>query len=277
MNYKNCKHYTEITRVLSENLSLDDVEFELEDNLGCECKLDGDSVCELWCTLAFAHDMAPQLGIEHAEKTIANLDNRVKEIATLLVSNASTKVKNINNMEEKLPEKEIDNEWFTTLPIEKQKLLEQLAELGDVTYIQSNLSRHELIVKAISEMDIEQLEKLVENYLNDENKEEFMLNINSQFNIFKANNDTHLIAHSGICGSSSCNNYRSRGYSFTGNVSNNFYNLVFEEENGVCNDICKCFVFKINDPVIQEAREEAKRKAIDYKEDTDDDLDDLPF
>ena len=99
MNYKNCKHYNEVVRVLSENGSLEDVNFKLEETKGCECERIEDSVCELWVTLAFAHDMAPQLGIEHAEQTIANLDKRMKEIATMMVSNVGNKPESIEETE----------------------------------------------------------------------------------------------------------------------------------------------------------------------------------
>lgn len=137
---------------------------------------------------------------------------------------------------------------------EQKILIEQLLEMGDVTFIKSDLSIHELIVKAISKMDIELLETLVENQLRNDKKEEFIEKIKFKFNNFKQLNDTYLFAHKGRCNGRSCNNYRSRGYSFTGNISNTFYNLIFEEENGECNDICKCYSFKIKDKTINQAR-----------------------
>ena len=173
MNYKNCKHYNEVVRVLSENGSLEDVNFKLEETKGCECERIEDSVCELWVTLAFAHDMAPQLGIEHAEQTIANLDKRMKEIATMMVTNVGNKPESIEETET-ISETNIDSQLFAALPEEKQKLIEQLLEMGDVTFIKSDSSRNELIVKAISEMDLEQLEILTENYLSEYKREEFL-------------------------------------------------------------------------------------------------------
>ncbi len=160
---------------------------------------------------------------------------------------------------------------------EQQKLLEQLLELGDITYIKSDSSRNELIVKAVSEMDLEQLEILTENYLSEDKREEFLKVIKSKFNKFKVNNDTYLIAHSGSCNGSWCDNYGTLGYSFTGNISNTFYNLIFEEVNGECSDICKCYRFKINDKTINEARENKRKKELDSYNFTDEELDDLPF
>jgi hypothetical protein len=88
---------------------------------------------------------------------------------------------------------------------EQKILIEQLAEMGDVTFIKSDSSRNELIVKAISAMNLKQLEILTENYLSQDKREEFLKDIQSKFNKFIENNDTHLIAHSGSCNAYSCN------------------------------------------------------------------------
>ncbi|WP_278034979.1 hypothetical protein [Flavobacterium nitratireducens] len=132
MNYKNCKHYNEIVRVLAENLSLEDINFEIDETEGCECKQNEHSVCELWVTLALAHDMAPQLGIEHAEQTISNLDSRMKEIATLLVSSVGNKTEPIDEPEI-LPEPIIDNQWYESLTPEQKKSIDLIKELDNTT------------------------------------------------------------------------------------------------------------------------------------------------
>ncbi len=271
MNYKNCTNYNEVVRVLSENGSLEDVNFKLEDNIGCECKTEGDSVCELWVTLAFANDMAPQLGIEHAEQTIANLDKRMKEITTMMVSNVGYKPESVEEIET-ISETNIDSQLFVALPDEKRKLIEQLMEMGDVRFVKSDASRNKLIVKAISEMDLEQLEILTENYLSEYKREEFLKYIKSKFNKFKENNDTQLIAQSGSCSASDCN-IGTSGYTFIGNNSNTNCDIIFEQENGVCTDICKCNSFKVDDIFINKARE----KKLDSYNFTDEELDDLPF
>ena len=76
---------------------------------------------------------------------------------------------------------------------EQKILIEQLLEMGDVRFVKSDASRNKLIVKAISEMDLEQLEILTENYLSEDKREEFLKDIKSKFNKFTENNDTHLI------------------------------------------------------------------------------------
>ena len=92
------------------------------------------------------------------------------------------------------------------------------------------------------------------------------------FNKFKENNDTHLIAHSGSCSASDCNIGVS-GYTFIGNNSNTYCNIIFEQENGICTDIFKCSSFKVDDLFINKARE----KKLDSYNFTDEELDDLPF
>lgn len=276
MNYKNCNHYNEVLRVLSENVSLEDVNFKLEETKGCECERIEDSVCELWVTLAFVHDMAPQLGIEHAEQTIANLDTRMKEIATKLVINVGNKLESVEETET-ISETNIDSQLFAALPEEKKQLIEQLLELGDVTFVKSDSSRNELIVKAISEMDSEALKLLLDIIPDFDEKEEFLAEANLEFKKFKENKDTHLIAHSGKCRGSHCDNFCSKGYSFTGNVSKTYYNVVFEIENGECKGICECSQFDVDDTIINEARKESKKKEFDSYEFTDSDLEDLPF
>lgn len=88
---------------------------------------------------------------------------------------------------------------------EQKILIEQLLEMGDVRFVKSDASRNKLIVKAISEMDIELLETLVENQLRNDKKKEFIEKIELKFNKFIENNDTHLIAHSGSCNAYHCN------------------------------------------------------------------------
>lgn len=160
---------------------------------------------------------------------------------------------------------------------EQLKLLKKLAELGDVTYLKSSLSKEELIVKAISEMDFETLEILFENISNFDEKKGFLVEINSEFKKFKENKDTQLIAYSGKCGGSFCGNLGSNGYSFTGNISNTFYNLVFEKENGKCKGVCKCYKFNVDDEIINKARLEAEKIKFDSYGFTQSELEDLPF
>ena len=70
---------------------------------------------------------------------------------------------------------------------EKKVLIEQLLEMGDVRFVKSDARRNKLIVKSISEMDLEQLEILTENYLSQSKREDFLKEIKSKFIKFNFN------------------------------------------------------------------------------------------
>lgn len=66
------------------------------------------------------------------------------------------------------------------------------------------------------------------------------------FSKFKASGDTELIAYTGQCMTEDkevCVNCGKKGFSFFGNHSNNFIDLIFEEENGILTDIIFCSDF----------------------------------
>ena len=56
--------------------------------------------------------------------------------------------------------------------------------------------------------------------------------------------DTFLQCHSGFCNSKLCN-YKCKGYSFIGNHSGNYLDMIFEIKDGVVQDMYECSEFKI--------------------------------
>jgi hypothetical protein len=72
-------------------------------------------------------------------------------------------------------------------------------------------------------------------------KDVFVSKLDEVFQIFKSNGNTALIPYAGKCGSEECTNRGCRGYSFFGNVSNDFLSLIFEEEEGSITDIHNCY------------------------------------
>lgn len=58
--------------------------------------------------------------------------------------------------------------------------------------------------------------------------------------------DTYLNRYKGSCNSKSCN-YKCKGYSFVGNNSANYFDLIIDVKHGVVNDIYECFSFKCED------------------------------
>jgi hypothetical protein len=90
MNYKECPHYDEMLRVLSEGSDFEDISFEIDEIHNCKgCSENG--VCELWVTLIFVEDMKPQMNISDAKVTIENLNEQMSKIVRQLVSNSKSK------------------------------------------------------------------------------------------------------------------------------------------------------------------------------------------
>lgn len=140
----------------------------------------------------------------------------------------------------------------------KKELLKQLAQMGDVVLITNgnriNLNDYgEIALKTQSDavlyffqrLDIEMIAIILEDnrrYQNFE-KAEFLNKLGLAFDEFIEAGDTYLNRYDGICNSKSCN-YKSKGFSFIGNVSGKYFNLIVEIKNGVVYDICDCHKFK---------------------------------
>lgn len=128
---------------------------------------------------------------------------------------------------------------------EQRKLMSQLLQMGDVIMFNR---KKETIVKAITEMDLESLNIILDKNLTyqDASKEMFLSKLEEIFYEFKKNNDT-LQSYSGICGSKDCSNFDKNGMLFCGRNSGNHFNLIIEEdENEIVKDLYYCNVFKCN-------------------------------
>ena len=100
----------------------------------------------------------------------------------------------------------------------------------------------------ISEMDIEMLDTILPNTItyNDVSKKKFIAAIGMLFNEFKSYGDSHLIQFRGTC--QICKKGKP-GFTFIGNNSKNFVNIIFEfpknpSVNFDINDIYDCSSFK---------------------------------
>lgn len=128
---------------------------------------------------------------------------------------------------------------------EQRKLMSQLLQMGDVIMFNR---KKETIVKAITEMDLESLNIILDKNLTyqDASKEMFLSKLEEIFYEFKKNNDT-LQSYSGRCGSKDCSNFDKNGMLFCGRNSGNHFNLIIEEdENENVKDLYYCNVFKCN-------------------------------
>jgi len=137
---------------------------------------------------------------------------------------------------------------------EQLKLIQQLAELGDVTVVKRGISR---LINAISEMDCKAIELILEDNVSyqDTTKTIFLQKLKTLFQDFQKE-DNKLIAYQGKCNYKECSNTNKNGFCFMGNKSGRYINFIVEEnENGSIKDICTCHDFCPNEKVIDKNKE----------------------
>ena len=134
---------------------------------------------------------------------------------------------------------------------EQLKLIQQLAELGDVTIVKRGTSS---LINAISEMDCKAIELILEDNVSyqDTTKSIFLQKLKEVFTDFQKE-DNKLIPYEGKCNSDKCTNKNKRGIAFVGNKSGRYINFIIEQnEDSTVKDIYTCSVFCTNENVIDE-------------------------
>ena len=134
---------------------------------------------------------------------------------------------------------------------EQLKLVQQLAELGDVTVVKRGISG---LINAISEMDCKAIELILEDNVSyqDTTKSIFLQKLKEVFTDFQKE-DNKLIPYEGKCISDKCTNKNKKGIAFVGNKSGRYINFIIEQnEDSTVKDIYTCSVFCTNENVINE-------------------------
>jgi len=128
-------------------------------------------------------------------------------------------------------------------------------------------SKKPLIVKAFSEMNISLLEVLLNDNRTYQNatKETFLEKMNVVFEQFKQSEDTALLPYVGICNSNSCNNKECTGFTFIGNHSHSFIDLVFDETENDFKDIYCCCNMKTKDADVKKDNKFSFEMGLDEK------------
>jgi hypothetical protein len=141
---------------------------------------------------------------------------------------------------------------------DKLKLLKELAQLGDVRYFTKNKkyiitseeprqlsTQADAILYFLQKLDIDMVNSILEDnrtYQNFE-KKKFIDKLDDAIDEFLKSGDTFLNKHSGFCNSEVCN-FNCTGFSFIGNKSSNYIDLILDIKDGVVHDIYKCTKFK---------------------------------
>jgi hypothetical protein len=101
------------------------------------------------------------------------------------------------------------------------------------------------VVHFIQQLDIEMVDSLLDDRLEyqDMRKDLFINKLGHAFNEFIEAGDTFLLASKGFCNSVICN-FQCKGYSFTGNNSGSFLDMIIEIEDGKVIDMYECTHFK---------------------------------
>ena len=107
MEYINCPHYEEMDRLVTNNIWLDNVRFEVDDIRDCEyCSLNnitrnGEScgnICQLWFSLVYCIEMSGNLNIKRKgrsiEDTLKNSNIISKELVMRVVRRKGNKSDN---------------------------------------------------------------------------------------------------------------------------------------------------------------------------------------
>lgn len=108
------------------------------------------------------------------------------------------------------------------------------------------------ILYFLQRLDIDMVNDILDNNrtYQDFEKPLFIHKLGNALDKFLAAGDTFLNCYSGFCNSELCN-YRCTGFSFIGNKSKNYIDLIIDINEGVVHDIYECSEFKFLQDVTQ--------------------------
>ena len=147
------------------------------------------------------------------------------------------------------------------MDLNKLELLKQLSQLGDICYTESNkkyiittgeetalATQADAVLYFFEKLDVSMVNSLLdENFTYQHfSKRNYISKLDDAFNELLDSGDTYLRRHRGLCNSKSCN-FNCKGFSFIGNNSNNYFDLIFDIKDGVVHDIYECSNFKCDE------------------------------
>jgi hypothetical protein len=142
----------------------------------------------------------------------------------------------------------------------QQEILKQLAKIGDVIFIRTDGSRliindegkvplqtqADAVLYYIERLDNDMLKLILDtDYVNKEfDKKAFINNIANAFVKFSETGNTFLNRYEGKCTSGVCTNSNCTGFSFVGNKTHDFMDLIVKTENDKVIEIFECNQFE---------------------------------
>lgn len=141
---------------------------------------------------------------------------------------------------------------------EQKKLLQQLAQMGEVVLISDKNRIHldenakiplqtqaDAVLYFFQRLDIDMVSSILEDNRTYQNfqKPIFVYKLGNVFDEFIQSGNTYLNRYEGFCNAESCN-FRCKGFCFIGNKSGHYFELIIEIKEGVVHDMYECSRFE---------------------------------
>jgi hypothetical protein len=146
---------------------------------------------------------------------------------------------------------------------EQKDIMQQLAQMGDVVFVQQDGSRIVLNEKGsiplesqadavlyfFQLMDISMLKLVLDDAhtYQDYEKKVFLKKLDYAFDDLLQAGNTYLNRYEGFCNSEECN-FKCKGYSFVGNVTNDYMDFIFDIRDQRVFDLYECSQFVCDSP-----------------------------
>ncbi|MBN8833449.1 MAG: hypothetical protein BGO53_10295 [Sphingobacteriales bacterium 39-19] len=110
-------------------------------------------------------------------------------------------------------------------------------------------TQFDAVLYFLQQLDIEMIDTLLEENrtYQDFEKPFFISLLGAALDEFIQAGDTFLQRYPGFCNAKNCN-YKCNGFTFIGNYSGNYFNLIFDIQEGVVQDMYECPTFKCLEP-----------------------------
>ena len=147
----------------------------------------------------------------------------------------------------------------------QQNILIQLAKMGEVVFVKKDGSRILLneegsiplatqvdaVFYFLQRLDMDMLKLVLEEAkYQGFDKYTFLRKLSHTLESFLENGDTYLNVYPGTCISNACENSSCLGFSFVGNKTANYMDLIFDVNADKVKDIYECFLFMNSDETV---------------------------
>ena len=137
---------------------------------------------------------------------------------------------------------------------------------SDIQRYKDIKTQSDAVLHFLQHLDIEMIDSVLEpnRTYQDFEKNTFVQKLGYALDEFIQSGDTYLNRFPGQCNSEICN-YKCKGFTFIGNNSGNYFDLIIDIKEGVVQDIYECSLFKcFNQLVSKNNRIEIDKSALPF-------------